>query len=138
MAGFEIMDHTADVGIAVWGDSLEEVFVTAARGMFSLITDIETIDKAVSYEVQLEASDREELLVVWLNELLYLLDTENVIFGDFEIITVTEVSLTAKALGDKLDLARHTIKTQIKAATYHMLKIEPSEGHFRAQVILDI
>lgn len=132
------MDHTADVGIAVWGDSVEEVFAAAARGMFSLITDIETIDKAVICEVRLEASDREELLVAWLNELLYLLDTEKVIFGDFEIIAITEDSLTAKALGDKLDLARHTIKTQIKAATYHMLKIEPVEGHFRAQVILDI
>lgn len=138
MAGFEIMDHTADAGIIAWGDTIEEVFINAARGMFSLITDSDAVSRTTRREIRLEAPDREELLVAWLNELLYLLDTDKIIFGDFRIDTISDSSLVATALGERLDLSRHAIKTQVKAATYHMLKIAATDGRLRAQVILDI
>ena len=137
MQNFEIIDHTADVGIVAYGDSVEEVFINAAYGMFSLIADLEKVAEVIRHEIVAEAPDQEELLVTWLNELLYLFDADNLIFSRFEISDLGKDRLRAIAYGEKVDPARHDLKTQVKAATYHLLKLEKG-NRFRAQVILDI
>jgi len=137
MQNFEIIDHTADVGIVAYGDSVEEVFINAAYGMFSLIADLEKVAEVIRHEIVAEAPDQEELLVTWLNELLYLFDADNLIFSRFEIVGLGQEHLRAIAYGEKADPLRHNLKTQVKAATYHLLKLEKGDG-FRAQIILDI
>lgn len=137
MQKFEIIDHTADVGIVAYGKSIEEVFLNAAYGMFSLIADLEKVRGAASYRVTAEAENQEELLVAWLNELLYFFDAENLIFSRFVISHLGKEKLEATAYGEKIDPSRHHLKTQVKAATYYLLKLEKNDG-FRAQVILDI
>jgi len=134
---FEFIDHTADIGIIAYGNSVEEVFVNAAYGMFSLIADLEKVAEVISRQVIAEASDQEELLVAWLNELLYLFDAEGVIFSRFEIADLRQQYLRAMAHGEKVDPARHNLKTQVKAATYYQLKLEKGND-FRAQIILDL
>jgi len=74
--GFEILEHTADIGIVARGKNLAEVFAQAAKGMFSLITDLNTVEERVERRVKVEAPDIESLLVAWLNELVYLFDTK--------------------------------------------------------------
>jgi len=138
MERFEIVDHTADIGIRAYGNSLGEAFANAAYGMFSLITDLDTVGETVCHTIEIEASDEQELLVSWLNELLYLLDTEGILFGSFQISTISNGMLQAKACGEKVKPSRHTIKTSIKAATYHMLSIERSDNGISVQVILDV
>jgi len=138
MLPFEVLEHTADVGLRAYGHSLKEAFENSAVGMFSLITDLESIKPTASEEVVIEAEDRESMLVEWLNELLYRFEVEYVVFKRFEIIDWDEEHhMRAIAHGEPLDLGRHQIKTQIKACTYHMLKIEHNE-YWSAQVIFDI
>jgi SHS2 domain-containing protein len=134
---FEFIDHTADIGIIAYGNSIEEVFVNAAYGMFSLIADLEKVAEVISQQVIAEAPDQEELLVTWLNELLYLFEAEGVIFSRFEIVDLKQQYLRVMAHGEKVDPVRHNLKVQVKAATYHQLKLEKG-NNFRAQIILDL
>lgn len=138
MQKFEILDHTADVGILAYGESREEVFVNTAYGMTSIIADVETVNEVVEREISAEAFDQTELLVTWLNELLYLFDAEFLLFSRFEIHELTDARIRAIVYGEKVDPSRHNLKTHVKAATYHSLKLEEKEDGFQAQVILDV
>lgn len=137
MPEFDIVDHTADVGIIARGDSVRDVFINAAYGMFSLIADLDMVVESYSQEITVDAPDQEELLVTWLNELLYLFDAENLIFSRFDITHLGKEQLHAVVYGEKVDSDRHNLKTQVKAATYHMLKLREENG-FRAHIILDV
>lgn len=137
MTRFEIIDHTADIGIIAYGRDEKEVFATAAYAMFSLIAELDGVDGMLCREIEVTADDKEALLVAWLNELLYLFDVEHVIFNGFEVMNLEERRLRANAYGEKFDPLRHVLKTQVKAATYHMLKVEKGNG-FRAQIIFDV
>ena len=137
MRRFEVIDHTADVGIIAFGSNLKEAFANSAYGMFSLIANLDGVKENVSRKVDIKSSDQEALLVDWLNELLYLFDVKHIIFKRFEIMALSQKRLQARVYGEKVDKSRHQLKTAIKAATYHMLKIEKNEG-VKVQFILDI
>jgi len=134
---FEVIDHTADVGIAAYGADLKEAFANAAYGLFSLMVDMEGVKDVLCREVEVTAADREELLVAWLSEMVYLFEVENVLFKRFEIAELGDTRLRASCFGEKIDPQRHEIKTAIKAVTYHMLKIERENG-FRVEVLFDV
>ncbi len=138
MADFELFDHTADVGIVARGADLKEAFATAAYAVFNLIADLGTVSEGTSLDVEVEAPDRESLLVSWLNELLYQSDVEETLFKRFEISEMDDCRLKAKVHGERIDPSRHGLKTQVKAATYHGLKIEEKGGKVEVRVILDI
>lgn len=139
MQAFEVLEHTADVGLKAYGTTLKEVFENAATGMFSLITELEDVKSTLSEEMEIRAEDRESLLVEWLNELLYRFEVKYRVYKHFSIVDWDEeYYLRAVAYGEELDLGRHEIKTQIKATSYHMLKIEHTEQGWSAQVIFDI
>lgn len=137
MPRFEIIDHTADIGIIAYGKDKKEVFANSAFAMFSIIAELDGVAESMFREVEVTAEDEEALLVAWLNELLYLFDVENIIFKRFDIINLDQFRLRANAYGEKFDSACHRLNTQIKAATYHMLKLEKEDG-FKAQIIFDI
>lgn len=134
---FEIMDHTADAGIIAYGTDLKQAFANAAKGLFSLITNLGDVDEALHRDIELTASDQESLLVDWLNELVYYFDTEGILFKRFDILALNNSHLKAKGYGEKADSARHELKTGVKGTTYHMLKIEKNKG-YRLQVLFDI
>jgi SHS2 domain-containing protein len=136
---FEVIDHTADVGVVAYGANLSQAFANAARALFSLITELESVRETLSRGIELEAPDEESLLVEWLNELIYLFDTENILFKRFEVTELKEGRLKARGYGEKVDSSRHQLKTGIKAATYHMLSVgKDDDGGYRVQVIFDI
>ena len=134
---FEIVDHTADVGIIAYGADIRQAFANAAKALFSLITELEDVEEVLHWDIELTATDQESLLVQWLNELIYLFDTENVIFKRFDITQLDHTKLKARIYGEKVDRAKHEIKTGVKAATYHMLKVDKDDG-CKVQVIFDI
>ncbi len=134
---FEILDHTADVGIIAYGADRKQAFANAAKGLFSLITSLGDVDEALHRDIDLTAADEESLLVDWLNELVYYFDAEGILFKRFEIIELNDTHLKARGYGEKADNTKHELKTGVKAATYHMLKIEKNNG-YRLQVIFDI
>jgi len=134
---FEIVNHTADVGIAAYGVDMKQAFTNAAKGLFSLITELDDIEEVLHRDIEVTATDKESLLVEWLNELIYLFDTENIIFKRFDVTELNNTRLKARSYGEKVDRSRHKLKTGVKAATYHMLKINKGDG-CKVQVLFDI
>ena len=132
---FEELDHTADVGIRAYGASLEELFENAATGMFSLIVDLETVTPKGEVEVRVTAEDLEALMVNWLQELLYLHETQRLVFCEFDV-AITGLDLTGRARGEAIDKRRHDLRLAVKAVTYHRIKVDPTKGV--AEVIFDI
>ena len=135
---FEIIDHTADVGIIAYGSSIEQLFSHAALALFSLITKLEDIEEKIRRNLEISSRDKDSLLVEWLNELIYLFDVEQILFHRFEIESLDHNQLKAACYGEKFDPSRHRVKTGPKAATYHLLKIEEDNQGYKARVIFDI
>lgn len=138
MKKFEHIDHTADAGIKVYGNSLKEVFENAALGLFDIIANLEKVRDKTERSLEVEGVDRENLLVNWLSELNYLFFTEKEIYRDFQIKTLNDSTLTAKVKGEKLDTERHEIYTEVKAVTYHGLYIKETDEGWEAQIIFDL
>jgi SHS2 domain-containing protein len=134
---FEIIEHTADIGIAAYGNDLKKAFANAAYALFSLMVDLKDVGDTLCREVKITAESQEDLLVAWLNELLYIFEVEHVLFRRFRIGELTETRLRSRCYGELIDPTRHKIKMGVKATTYHMLKIERKNG-FRVQVLFDI
>jgi len=134
---FEIVDHTADVGIIAYGADISQAFVNAARALFSLITELDDVAEILHRDIELVAPDQESLLVKWLNELICLFDTENIVFKRFDITKLNNSQLKARSYGEKIDSSKHRLKTGVKAATYHMLKVDKGDG-CKVQVLFDI
>jgi len=134
---FEIINHTADVGIIAYGADMCQAFANAARALFSLITELDDVAEVLYRDTELTAPDEESLLVEWLNELIYLFDVENVIFKRFDITELSNTQLKARSYGEKIDRSKHKLKTGVKAATYHMLTVDKANG-CKVQVLFDI
>ncbi len=134
---FEIVDHTADVGIVAYGADVSQAFANAAKALFSLITELDDVAEFLHRDIELTAPDEESLLVEWLNELIYLFDTENIVFKRFDITKLNNTQLKARGYGEKVDSSKHRLKTGVKAATYHMLKVDKGDD-CRVQVLFDI
>ena len=135
---FEIIDHTADIGIIAYGSDIRQVFANAALGLFSLITDIDKIQEKIQRNLELTSQDNETLLVEWLNELIYFFDVDYIVFKRFEIACLSDVHLKATCFGEKINLQQHKLKREVKAATYHTLAIRKEDNTYKAQVIFDI
>lgn len=136
--GFEIVDHTADVGIIAYGTDIEEVFCNAALALFSLITEPETIQEKSHLDLKVSSDETDSLLVEWLNELIYFFDAKHILFNRFDIESLTQNELKATCYGEGFDPMKHKIKRGVKAATYHMLRLDKNNDGYKAQVILDI
>ena len=138
MKRYEIIDHTADIGMKAYGNSPEELFINAAYGMFDIIADLEGLKTSTSIKIKLEAENPEELLIAWLDELLYNFYTKNIIFADFKILSLTKREIEAEAFGRHIGDKKSRLKTEIKAATYHGLKIEEKNKNYEVQIIFDV
>lgn len=138
MKKFDIVEHTADVGIVGYGADLKEAFANVAYGMFSLMADLEQVKEEISWHVEVEAGDREGLVVSWLNELLYLFDVQRIICKRFDLLELTDKKLKAVVYGEKADISRHGLRGGVKAATYHMLRIVEDKDGCSIRVIFDV
>ena len=138
MKKYELIDHTADIGLKAYGKTLSEAFENAAKGMFDIITDNSEIESTGQYNIELNASDLEQLLVDFLSELLYLHSANNIVFGFFKLdIDEANKSLKGTFYGEKFNLSKHKIGTEIKAVTYHMVEVKKNKS-YRVQVLFDI
>jgi len=135
---YEFINHTADVGIKVWGESLESLFENAAYSMFDILTELDKVKVKESLGVEIEGKRTDELLADWLRNLLYKFNGEGYLLREFNIEEINKKGLKAKVRGEKLDLSRHTLKTEIKAVTYHGLEVKKTANGWEAQVIFDV
>jgi SHS2 domain-containing protein len=135
---YEFIEHTADLGLKVYGDSIEALFVHAAEAFFETILSLESVEEKIERSIAVGAEATDELMVSWLDEFVYLYDTEKLVFKRFEITSIQKNQLRAKAWGEKMDPARHEIKSIIKAVTYHQLYVKEIDGRWEAQIIFDV
>ena len=138
MMHFEILDHTADIGIVVHGENLKALFENAGEAFFHLITDLRKVKRRVEKRIDIEGESLDRLMVDWLSELLYLHDVESLLFKGFEVESVGEDGLKAVVKGEPFQAGVHVIKTEVKAVTYHQIEVRQKNGRWRAQIIFDL
>jgi len=134
MKRFELVEHTADTGLIAYGHNLAEAFANAAYGLFSIMAELGGVREVESQTVTVSAEDTESLLFNWLNELIYVFEMEKLLLKRFDIIEFGERRLKAECWGEKYDPSRHQLKSGVKSATYHMLKIDKDQ----VRVIFDV
>ena len=138
MKRFEILDHTADIGLVVYGDDLKALFENAGEGFFHIITDLRKVKRRIERPITLRGESLDRLIVDWLNELLYLHDVEGLLFKGFKVKSVGEDGLKATVKGEPFQEGVHVIKTGVKAVTYHQIEVRQENGRWRAQIIIDL
>ena len=138
MKSYELIEHTADVGVKAFGKTLAEAFENAAKAMFDIITDNSEIESVGQFDIELEASDLEQLAVDWLSDLLFLHSAKNLVFGFFKVeLDEKNSKLSAHVFGEPYTTSKHKIGVEIKAVTYHMLKVK-TKRPYEVQVLFDI
>jgi SHS2 domain-containing protein len=134
----ETFEHTADLGLRVRAASEEELFAEAALGLFSMIVpDLNTVQPTQARQFTIVGRDRDYLLFDWLNELLYVFDTERLLLSQFDV-RLSDQGLAATARGESYDPQRHRLDHEVKAITYHGLRVEHDGDGWLAEVIVDI
>ena len=138
--GYEFFEHTADAGAVVRGATLPRLFENASRALFDLICDRRAVRPLRSVRLAVRGSSLEDLLVRWLSELLYRLDTEDLLFTSFTIARVDRKLLRARgrARGERIDRSRHRLKREIKAVTYHQIKLVRGRSAWRVRLVFDV
>jgi SHS2 domain-containing protein len=135
---FETFDHTADLGLRIRAMDLNSLFAEAARALFATIVEnLDAVHEVQRVDFRIPGDDREFLLFDWLRELLYRFDGEHLVLCRFEV-DVQADGLTAHAWGEPLDSQRHRLNHEVKAITYHGLRLESTNDGWLAEVIVDI
>ncbi|OGS03863.1 MAG: hypothetical protein A2339_00685 [Elusimicrobia bacterium RIFOXYB12_FULL_50_12] len=137
MKKYSVFSHTADIGIKGAGRNLAGLFICLAKALATLLKTEQNKNKPVTARIKLSAPDTETLLVAWLNEIIYLNSKKRAVFDKFKILEISPGFLKAEIYGKKI-IAGARPPREIKAATFHKLKILKSAAGFSAKVILDI
>ena len=138
MGGFEFVEHTADLGVVAHGEEFGEALAQIATGMFSVIVNLEAVAPRKPLKILVTSTDREALVVDWLNELLYRYEADGFLPKEFHVsVKSGGTALEATCLGEPADPERHHLRPAVKAATYHGLRVS-DDGEWRIDVVLDI
>lgn len=135
---YKVLEHTADLALEVYGRDLKELFGNAAFALFDVVTDLSRVEERVERTIRLCAFDLEQLLVNWLNELLYYHEVEQLLFKRFEVKGLESDNLEAIAYGESFREGRHIILTSPKAVTHHKIEVVEVPEGWRARVIIDL
>lgn len=131
---------SADAAFEATGRTLEELFSDAAIATFEVMADTNTVKQLLTREIELENESVDGLLIDWLSELVFLKDTETILFSVFDVnIRKNDAYiLKATAKGEKIDREKHSLRSDVKAVTYHMFEVTKRGDNWTARVVLDI
>jgi SHS2 domain-containing protein len=135
---YTLFDHTADLGVEVYGKTAPELFANASFALFDVITDLSAVETTKEKKLVVEGSGWEDLFVNYLREILYLFNGEGFLLTEYSILTLEPFYLEATVKGEPFDPARHSIKTEIKAVTYHQVSVREDAGKWTGRVIFDV
>ncbi len=135
---YELLDHTADLCIRVTGGSFSELLRNASLAMMEQITDRDKVKPSAREVFEVAGETKEELLVKLLSEILYLHETSRLVFKDIRLDVSNEKKAVAELSGEVYNPGKHELVNDIKAVTYHNLKIENVNDKFTADIIFDI
>lgn len=134
---YETFEHTADLGLRARAADLDTLFGEAAKALFSTLASLDDVLPRVERRLELTGSEIDYLLFDWLSELLYLFDREHLLLCQFDV-AVDEHGLRATVRGEPVDPARHRLEHEVKAITYHGLRVEQTADGWQSEVIVDI
>lgn len=135
---YEIIDHTADLGMRLRGETLEELFVNAAKALMELLVSFDPSEGAQAVPLSVSGDDTTDLLVRWLGEILYLFEGESLLITDVIIQEMRSVRVDAMLWTLPLNETPHEFLTDIKAVTYHRANVIRKGDHWEACVIIDV
>lgn len=135
---YEILEHPADIGLRVYGRTLAELFVHAGHGLAAIALEAEDSGSTERVSLSAQGTDREDLLVNWLSEILYYMDAEGWVFRDFRIQKIADNVIEGEGWGERRDPARYPHSVAVKAVTYHQLSVRKTGEGWEAVVYLDI
>jgi SHS2 domain-containing protein len=138
MKKYEFFDHTADMGLRIYGLSLAGLFENAGWALFDVLTDTGRVQPRQRRRFKLQRDNEEELLVEWLGSLLYEFDARGLLFSRCTVEQIDGLSLAASAYGEPYQQGWHELKTAVKAVTYHGLSIRQEKGLWQATVVIDV
>lgn len=138
MEHYRLFDHTADLGMEFFGESLKKLFVSAGIGLFDVITDLNEVNPSWHFNIEIDGIDIEDLLINWLRELLYLHQVKKMLLKEFVIDEIGETFLKGYAVGEPIDEEKHVVKKEVKAATYHGVELREEAGQWSARVVFDL
>ena len=134
---FKFLPHTADIKIEATGKDLSELFSSSGEALFSAMMDLKRVEPAIERKIELSASDMPTLLHDWLEELLFIFDTEFLVFSRFKV-QLKGNTLSAIAYGETLDQAKHQPSTGVKAITYNEFEVRETEKGYKATIVIDV
>ena len=135
---YKLIDHTADLGIEIFGSNLKNLFENAGYAMFDIITDTDRLTALSETNLNIIGEDWPDLMVNWLRELLYLWTGKGLLVKIVTVISLSEYKLSADIKFDHFDPGRHLIKSELKAVTYHQISVEREETEWKARIIFDV
>ena len=136
---YETFEHTADVGLRIRAADLPELFAEAGRALFSIMVDnYDDVQPAETISLDVPAAGVEDLLFDWISELIFTFEMRHLLLCRFDVTLDDQAGLHADAAGQMLDEQRHRIGFEVKAVTYHELKVRETDDGYMAEVIVDI
>ena len=135
---YEVIDHTADIGLRVFGADPVELFANAACALTDLITDQRSVTAAESLKLTVTGRDWPDLMVNWLREILYLWSGKDLLVASVEIDHISAQRIVAVVSAESFRPERHRIRHEIKAVTYHQIEVSTDLTGWQAKVILDV
>jgi len=138
MTGFEFLEHTADLKFRARGSSLEEALANAARALKTVFVGEQVVEHVVEKSFEVSAGSLEDLLHDFLSELIFLFETEHFVAGEVSVTVDGKHHLSAGCMGAVLDLEKQKIESEVKAVTYHDMKIMETDGGWVIEVVCDI
>jgi len=135
---YERTEHTADEAFRLSAGDLSGIFVAGARALLEVLTDPQKVEPRENRSIALAADDNESLLVAWLNELIYLFETQAMLFSEFEVNIRPGPNLEAVVRGEPRDPARHPVEAVVKAATFQDLAIRRAGDGWETKIVFDV
>lgn len=136
---YRYLDQTSDLGLEIYGDSLEELFENGCFALFDNMVELGEVEEAQSVHLRMEPSETgEERFLNWLRELIYRFNTDYFVPKRVKILKLDESGLEAQLWGEQFDPLRHKIRVEIKSPTYHLFSLEKSGNRYRARILFDV
>ena len=136
--GSTSFEHTADLGLRVWGPTMKDLFEQAAAGLASLMLDPATVRPTQTVRLAAEGEDRDELLVAWLNEVLFACEVGELAPGTVRVTAIGSGRAEGELHGEPFDPSRHELRHSVKAVTFHDLEITETDGRYEVSIVLDV